>query len=108
MDVNALKEALRSGIATVEFTKVNGLKRVMLATLETSHLPKVEVEGKTNRPLNDSTLVVFDVEHQGWRTIKIESIISWFPGDVKPVEVTAPETPKVIGTWSPATPTPTP
>ena len=39
MDVNALKVALQQGIVTIDFTKVNGHKRQMLATLETSRLP---------------------------------------------------------------------
>lgn len=109
MDINGLLAALRTGLATIDFTKVNGAKRTMVATLEPSRLPERVVEGKDNKPLNDETIVVFDVEHHGWRTIRKESIHAWAPGDDVAQfaqEAPAPEAPRVIGDWAPTTPTP--
>jgi hypothetical protein len=86
MDTNEIHQALRDGLITVNFTKVNGTKRTMIATLNDSYLPKQTVETTTARDPN--LLVVWDTEHNGWRTIKVDSIIEWAPGEnsVKPVE----------------------
>lgn len=104
MDINELKGALYQGIVTVEFTKVSGVKRVMLATLSPSILPPKNESLASNTP-NDSVLVVWDTEQNGWRSIKIDSIITWESGIVAKAEPDRKEA-KVIGDWKPAAPTP--
>jgi hypothetical protein len=97
MDIH---QALRDGPITVNFTKVNGHKRTMIATLNEAFLPKKEVDKTTARDPN--LLVVWDIEQQGWRTIKVDSIIEWAPGEnsiAAVVDVPKPDA-KTIG-WVP-------
>jgi hypothetical protein len=100
-DVTALKLALLEGKVTVDFTKVNGARRTMVATLFPDFLPPPHPE-KDNKTKDPNLLIVFDTEHQGWRTIKAESILDWAPGENSLVQA-QPEAP-VIGNWSPIIP----
>jgi hypothetical protein len=99
-DIAALKATLRNGKATIDFTKVNGHKRTMVATLDPGLIPETKDSGG---PRDPNLLIVFDVEAHGWRTIKIDSIHNWVEGEVKIEPV--PVTPPTIG-WTPNTPTP--
>jgi len=110
MDVNEIKAALYEGLITVNFTKVNGHKRTMVCTLHEAHLPPPHPE-KDNTTRDPNLLVVFDTEHYGWRTIKVDAIIDWAPGanSITPLGEEVPATPQTdsgpIG-WTPNTPTP--
>lgn len=70
-----LKGMLHVGPATVTFTKKDGTERVMKCTLEESQLPKVELKEDT-KPRKESTtsMRVFDLEKQEWRSFTIKSI----------------------------------
>ena len=64
---------LRLGNVEVLFTKKDGSERKMLCTLvniPTEHQPKNEVE------YTDETVRVFDVEKQGWRSFRLDSVKS--------------------------------
>jgi hypothetical protein len=108
MDVNQIKAALSEGLITVNFTKVNGHKRQMVCTLNDAYLPPPHPE-KDNKTRDPNLLVVFDTEHHGWRTIKVDAIIDWAPGanSVAPIaeEILAPADTGPLG-WTPNTPTP--
>jgi len=73
-----LTEILRSGVATVEFTKVNGERRVMPCTLQAELLPPAKplAEGKVERKENEQTLRVFCTDKQEWRSFRIDSVLS--------------------------------
>lgn len=104
MDINALRTALQAGKVTINFTKVNGHKRRMVATLDPAIIPATT---KTTGVAKDQSLfVVFDTEVNGWRTIKTESIHDWTPGEVAAPATEAPQAIPVG--WTPANPTPTP
>lgn len=102
MDILGLKAALKTGEVTVNFTKVNGAKRVMVATQSPAIAPETK-EGKTNKTKDANLLIVFDTQIHGWRTIRVDSIASWEVGVSEAATSTpVPETPPTIG-WSPNT-----
>lgn len=81
------QSALREGTCIVEFTKVDGTKRVMKCTLDQSAIPEDKMpkpvvlkEGevaKEPKPENPGIVRVFDLEKQEWRTFKLETVISF-------------------------------
>ena len=72
-----VKGVLEKVVATVEFTKVNGEKRLMKCTLQENFLPKVvKEETKKVRTENASVLSVWDVDQSEWRSFRVDSIIS--------------------------------
>ena len=73
-----LTEILRSGVATVEFTKVNGERRVMPCTLKAELLPPAKplAEGRVEGQENEQTLRVFCTDKQEWRSFRIDSVLS--------------------------------
>ena len=70
-----LKGILHVGPATVTFTKKDGTERVMKCTLEEAVLPKVELK-EDAKPRKESTtsMRVFDLEKQEWRSFTIKSV----------------------------------
>lgn len=77
IDMN-LKELLKTNVVEVVFTKVNGDKRVMTCTLQPSFLPE-EVETEKTRKQNDDVLSVWDIDANGWRSFRFDSVISYSP-----------------------------
>ena len=72
-----LKGILRGGVVTVTFTKKNGDERVMKCTLNAEHLPQIQKEAtevSEVRQTSNTSLAVFDVEAQGWRSFKWDSV----------------------------------
>ena len=70
-----LKGMLHVGPATVTFTKKDGTERVMKCTLEESQLPKVELkEDAKSRKESTTSMRVFDLEKQEWRSFTIKSV----------------------------------
>jgi hypothetical protein len=63
---------------TVTFTKKDGTERVMKCTLKSDALPVVEAkplqEGKQPRKESTSSIRVFDLEKQEWRSCRYDSI----------------------------------
>lgn len=72
-----LKEKLQNGLGTVVFTKADGSERTMKCTLKADLLPVVEIkEGAKAKVENPEILSVWDLENAGWRSFRIDSIIS--------------------------------
>ena len=70
---NSLKERLLYETLQVSFTKKDGSERVMRCTLNEQLLP--EKESKTNsRSIPTTSLAVFDVDKQEWRSFRWDSI----------------------------------
>src|ERR1700761_6667689 len=102
LELAQLKAARKLGVESITFTKVNGARRTMLATLQPSDIPET---GQTSTRVKDpNLLVVWDTEHSGWRTIKVDSIRTWNKEGDPVVEAPAP----VIGGWQPFTQTQVP
>ena len=71
-------EQARSGIINVRFIKLNGEERDMKCTLLSEYLPNQQEMDFTEVESKDH-LAVWDVEVNGWRSFRIESVL-----DVKP------------------------
>lgn len=68
---------LNTGVARITFLKVDGSKRVMECTLESSYLPE-EYRNRGNVLTEDvgNNIRVWDVESGGWRSFRLDSILS--------------------------------
>ena len=81
----ALKEkyqtTLRRGLCEVVFTKANGEERQMTCTLHSDYLPPISEEednpSKPKRTSNetDDVVTVWDVDAEGWRRFRLDSIV---------------------------------
>ena len=68
---------LHENVITVEFTKVNGDKRVMDCTLQESVLPPVTItEDASEKAPNPDVLCVWSVKDDGWRSFRLDSVTS--------------------------------
>jgi hypothetical protein len=74
---DTLKANLQNGTGTIVFTKTDGSERIMKCTLKSELLPVVEIkEGAKVKVENPEVLSVWDLENEGWRSFRIDSIIS--------------------------------
>jgi hypothetical protein len=74
-----LKSLLLERVVKVTFTKKDGSERVLTCTLNSALIPqKVTesevVEGKPERAKSTESLAVYDVELDGWRSFRWDSI----------------------------------
>lgn len=70
---DAIYKQLITGNVKVLFTKKDGTERNMLCTLiniPAEHQPKSDAE------YTKDVLKVFDIENQGWRSFRLDSVIS--------------------------------
>ena len=73
-----LFDALREGVVTVEFTKIDtGELRVMPCTLN-NDISKQSLDIK-NYTTND-TMVMVGLDVNAWRDVKLDTIQKWYPG----------------------------
>ena len=72
----ALAEMLRGGRLEVCFTKKDGNNRVMNCTLQESFLPPLMEDFETVTKDNPSVLAVWDIDNNGWRSFRLDSITS--------------------------------
>jgi|TARA_B110000503_G_scaffold118357_1_gene179212 hypothetical protein len=85
MNRDEIVKALRSGIARVTFTKVNGDVRVMDCTLKSDLIP--ESQRPATVPDDEGVLVtldvirVFDVKADGWRSFRVANVTNWIISD---------------------------
>jgi hypothetical protein len=74
-------DALKEGVATVTFTKKDGTERVMMATLQEELLPRkpiVDTSVVAKRKVNEDIIAVFDTEANGFRSFRVDTVISFF------------------------------
>lgn len=71
---NFVKSVLRDGKVTIEFVKKDGSLRKMLCTLSESKIPSEKLPKNTGKAQNDEVLAVFDVENDGWRSFRWDSV----------------------------------
>ena len=67
-----LVEGLKRNLMKVVFTKVNGEERTMLCTLHESVLPEPMLS--STRKVNPDTISVWDIDANGWRSFRMDSI----------------------------------
>lgn len=64
-------------INVVTFTKVNGEKRELVGTINLDIIPEEYHPNSEKRyTQSDEVFIVFDLENQGWRSFRIDSLIS--------------------------------
>ena len=74
-----LKGLLKDTVVTVVFTKADGTEREMKATLQESVLPEVQQDFGSDAPVrakSKDALSVWDVDANGWRSFRWDSIKS--------------------------------
>ena len=72
-------DALKEDVATVTFIKKDGTERVMKATLQTEFLPMIDsTKPKVERKVNEDVVAVFDTEAKGFRSFRMDSVVSFF------------------------------
>ena len=74
---NQIVNQLMNGECTVSFKKADGTLRVMKCTLKPDLLPVFEEKTeKKARKVNEDVIAVFDVENNGWRSFRVDSVVS--------------------------------
>ena len=69
MEKSKVIELLKNETVDLEFVKKDGSIRLMTCTLREDKLPKqIDLEESINKKSNDSSLAVFDLVNQGWRS----------------------------------------
>lgn len=83
-----LKNFLREHVLSVVFTKKDGSERVMECTLKPDLLPPHETNTDnpidfpaTMRAENPDVIQVYDLENNGWRSFRVESVLSFMIRD---------------------------
>lgn len=78
-----LKEMMQNSVTTVVFTKVDGTEREMNCTLLAEYLPEQPVADKQQlltenltKAENPNTLSVWDLDNNGWRSFRVDSVKS--------------------------------
>ena len=77
---NEIVEQLKNRIVTVKFKKTNGDERTMKCTLMNSHIPQtynVNERVEKERSDNPDVVAAWDVEKNGWRSFRIDSILEF-------------------------------
>jgi hypothetical protein len=72
VNFDQLVQDLRTGERTIKFRKNDGTVRFLRATLRQGAVPAVKGVGK---PANPDVVTVFDVENQGWRAFRKDSVL---------------------------------
>ena len=67
---------LNSGIVNVKFTKTDGTERDMKCTLCESLIKPHEKKTEREKKINENIISVWDIEKEGWRSFRMDSIIS--------------------------------
>jgi hypothetical protein len=73
---NELSEMLRGGKLEVSFVKKDNSGRVMKCTLMEKYLPPLMGDTETTTKDNPDVLAVWDIDNNGWRSFRINSIVS--------------------------------
>ena len=68
---------LREKTCRVIFKKVNGEERDMQCTLINDVLPLRVSEPKKERPVNENTIVAFDINKEAYRSFRVENVIAF-------------------------------
>lgn len=81
-DKTWLKNLLRSSIVDVTFIKKDGTERTMKCTLREDTVPAKVVSESANtvvtktRSSNEDALAVYDIESNGWRSFRWDSVVA--------------------------------
>ena len=73
-----LLDSLRSDVVVIQFTKTDGTERFMTCTLKEDLIEKYEKKTDREKAVNEDVISVWDVEKNGWRSFRYDSVISVF------------------------------
>ena len=72
-----LSQLLADGVVAVKFTKKDGTDRSMVCTLSSKVIPtEYAPKGDATREKSSDALAVFDLEKEGWRSFRWDSVKS--------------------------------
>ncbi len=72
-----LCQLLADGVVAVKFTKKDGTDRTLMCTLSQKVIPdEYAPKGEDTRKKSSDALAVFDVENEGWRSFRWDSVKS--------------------------------
>lgn len=78
MNRQKLHSALKDGVVSVRFTKANSItERQMRCTLDPEAFKDPSYDGTGKTP-NPDICTVWDVEKDGWRSFRYNSVIEWW------------------------------
>lgn len=76
-----LIDILRDHVVTVTFTKRDGTERKMNCTLRSDMIPEATksepLSQEKIRQLNEEVVPVWDCDKEGWRSFRVDSIITY-------------------------------
>lgn len=74
----SLLECLWAGATKVKFKKTDGTERDMICTLKRDLIPEDQApKGTGTAAKNENVIAVFDVENNGWRSFRKDSVITY-------------------------------
>ena len=75
---DTLKVLTSTGRAEITFVKKDGTDRTMICTTKTSSIPEEKQPvGESTLQENTDILRVYDIENEGWRSFRIDSVKSF-------------------------------
>lgn len=74
---SVLVELLQQGVVNVKFTKSDGTERMMKCTLVDTYIQPHEKKTERVKKTNEHTLSVWDIENNGWRSFRFDSVIEF-------------------------------
>jgi len=78
--VDVLSKLLRENVVNVVFVKKDGTERILNCTLNPSLLPAQDTETSSTRKSNPEVMSVWDVDNSGWRSFRLDSVLTMSVG----------------------------
>jgi hypothetical protein len=75
LNKSELVQRLETGVVAIRFIKIDGSERLMQATLSEALIPQKQFESLSLRSESSSFLTVWDLEAQGWRAFRLDSVL---------------------------------
>lgn len=79
-DRDNIIELLRNNVATVTFIKTSGEERIMRCTLISEHIPNASTNNGQliveKKKESSNTVSAWDLEKNGWRSFRVDSVKS--------------------------------
>ena len=78
----SLMELIYEMPVVVTFTKKSGEVRSMICTMCKDYLPELEAEKAGTKPVNPEVATVWDLENDGWRSFRWDTVQGITFGDI--------------------------
>lgn len=74
-----IQNALKKGIWSINFTKVDGTPATMDCTLDGNFLPGTNADEQSSRKQSPDLVHVFSTDRNGWRSFKVDQLNGMVP-----------------------------